>query len=51
MIGVGMPVVALPLLSLFIDIQSAVMLLSMPLIFSNLPQALEGGKTGQCLMR
>src|SRR6266403_1163817 len=47
-IGVGMPVVAL---SLFIDIKSAAMLLSMPLIFSNLPQALEGGKTGRCLMQ
>src|SRR5215468_2189333 len=34
-IGVGMPVVALPLLSLFIDVKSAAMLLSMPLIFSN----------------
>src|ERR1700723_3945759 len=50
-IGVGMPVVALPLLSLFIDIKSAAMLLSMPLIFSNLPQALEGGKTGRCLIQ
>jgi len=50
-IGVGMPVVALPLLSLFIDVKSAAMLLSMPLIFSNLPQALEGGRTGQCLMQ
>jgi hypothetical protein len=50
-IGVGMPVVALPLLSLFIDIKSAAMLLSMPLIFSNLPQALEGGQTGRCLMQ
>src|SRR6195256_6600705 len=50
-IGVGMPVVALPLLSLFIDIKSAAMLLSMPLIFSNLQQALEGGKTGRCLMQ
>ena len=29
-IGVGMPVVALPLLSLFIDVKSAAMLLSMP---------------------
>src|SRR6516165_3686073 len=48
-IGVGMSVVALPLLSLFIDIKSGAMLLSMPLIFSNLPQALEGGKTGRCL--
>src|SRR6267143_5948182 len=50
-IGVGMPVVALPLLSLFIDIKSAAMLLSMPLIFSNLPQALEGGKTERCLVQ
>src|SRR2546430_16023885 len=50
-IGVGMPVVALPLLSLFIDVKSAAMLLSMPLIFSNLPQALEGGKTGWCLVQ
>jgi uncharacterized membrane protein YfcA len=50
-IGVGMPVVALPLLSLFIDIKSAAMLLSMPLVFSNVPQALEGGKTGRCLMQ
>ena len=49
-IGVGMPVVALPLLSLFIDVKSAVML-SMPLILSNLPQALEGGKTGRCLVQ
>ncbi len=51
MIGVGMPVVALPLLSLFVDVKSAAMLLSMPLIFSNLPQALEGGKTGRCLVQ
>lgn len=50
-IGVGMPVVALPLLSLFIDIKSAAMLLSMPLIFSNLPQALEGENTGRCLVQ
>ena len=50
-IGVGMPVVALPLLSLFIDIKLAAMLLSMPLIFSNVPLALEGGKTGRCLMQ
>ncbi|HEY7298713.1 MAG TPA: sulfite exporter TauE/SafE family protein [Xanthobacteraceae bacterium] len=50
-IGVGMPIVALPLLSLFIDVKSATMLLSMPLIFSNLPQALEGGKTGRCLVQ
>ena len=46
-----MPVVALLLLSLFIDIKSAAMLLSMPLILINLPQALERGKTGRCLMQ
>src|SRR5689334_552987 len=50
-IGVGMPVVALPLLSLFIDVKAAAMLLSMPLVFSNLPQALEGGRTGRCLVQ
>ena len=50
-IGVGMPVVALPLLSLFIDVKSAAMLLSIPLIFSNLPQALEGGRTSRRLMQ
>jgi hypothetical protein len=50
-LGVGMPVVALPLLSLFIDVKAAAMLLSMPLVFSNLPQALEGGRTGRCLVQ
>lgn len=50
-IGIGMPVVALPLLSLFIDVKSVAMLLSIPLIFSNLPQALEGGETGRRLVR
>jgi hypothetical protein len=42
-IGVGMPVVALPLLSLFIDIKSAAMLLSMPLIFRTVPHAIDAG--------
>jgi uncharacterized membrane protein YfcA len=50
-IGVGMPIIALPLLSLFIDVKSAAMLLSMPLILSNVPQALEGGQTGRRLMQ
>ncbi len=44
-IGVGMPIVALPLLALFIDIKAAVILLTIPLILSNIPQALEGGNT------
>src|SRR5262249_27924575 len=42
---------AAALLALFIDIKSAAMLLSMPLIFSNLLQALEGGRTGRSLMQ
>ena len=50
-IGVGMPIIALPLLSLSVDVKSAAMVLSMPLIFSNLPQALEGGKTWRCLVQ
>jgi uncharacterized membrane protein YfcA len=50
-IGVGMPIVALPLLSMLIDVRAAVMLLSMPLILSNIPQAIEGGETIACFMR
>ncbi len=42
-IGVGMPVVALPLLSAFVEVRAAVALLSLPLVLSNIPQALENG--------
>lgn len=49
MIGVGMPVVAFPMLSMLVDVQTAVMLLSMPLVLSNIPQALEGGFVGKTL--
>ena len=38
MIGVGMPTVAFPLLSMLVDVQTSVMLLSMPLVLSNIPQ-------------
>jgi uncharacterized membrane protein YfcA len=48
-IGVGMPVVAFPLLSMLVDVPTSVMLLSMPLVLSNIPQALEGGLVGQTL--
>jgi uncharacterized protein len=48
-IGVGMPVVAFPLLSMLVDVQTAVMLLSVPLVVSNIPQALEGGLVTQTL--
>ncbi len=42
-IGVGMPIVALPLLSAFLEVRAAVALLSLPLVLSNLPQAFENG--------
>src|ERR1044071_10308188 len=48
-IGVGMPIVAFPMLSMLVDVPTAVMLLSMPLVLSNIPQALEGGLVGQTL--
>jgi uncharacterized membrane protein YfcA len=50
-IGVGMPIVAFPMLTMLVDVQTAVMLLSMPLVLSNIPQALEGGLVGQTLWR
>jgi uncharacterized membrane protein YfcA len=49
MIGVGMPIAAFPILSMLVDVQTAVMLLSMPLVLSNIPQALEGGFVGKTL--
>ena len=48
-IGVGMPVVAFPLLSMLVDVPTSVMLLSMPLVLSNIPQALEGGFVARTL--
>lgn len=48
-IGVGMPTVAFPLLSMLVDVQTAVMLLSVPLVLSNIPQALEGGSVARTL--
>lgn len=48
-IGVGMPIVAFPLVSMLIGVQASVMLLTMPLILSNIPQALGGGETVPCL--
>ncbi len=49
LIGVGMPIVAMPLVSHFIDLPAAVALLSIPLIVSNLRQAVEGGGTVSAL--
>jgi uncharacterized membrane protein YfcA len=48
-IGVGMPIIALPLLSMLIDVRASVMLLSVPLVLSNIPQAVEGGQVIPCV--
>jgi uncharacterized membrane protein YfcA len=51
LIGVGMPIVAMPLVSHFIDLPSAVALLSVPLVVSNMRQAVEGGGTMSALQQ
>ena len=42
-VSIGVPLVAMPILSQFMPIKEAVLLLSMPIILGNIPQALEGG--------
>lgn len=42
-IGIGMPIVAFPLLSAFLEVRTAVALLTLPLVLSNIPQAMENG--------
>jgi uncharacterized membrane protein YfcA len=51
LIGIGMPIVALPLLNLVVDLPVAVAILSIPLIISNIPQALTGDKASVVLKR
>lgn len=42
-VSIGVPLVAMPILSHFLPVKDAVLLLSMPIILGNIPQALEGG--------
>jgi uncharacterized protein len=51
LIGVGMPIVAVPLLTLVVDLRVVVALLSIPLIITNIPQALQGEGLGTVLRR
>ena len=44
-VSIGVPLVAIPLLTGILSVKQAVLLLSMPIILGNIPQALEGGKT------
>jgi hypothetical protein len=43
-VSIGVPLVAMPILSQFLPIKQAVLFLSMPIIPGNIPQALEGGE-------
>src|SRR6516162_38090 len=51
LIGIGMPIVAVPLLNLLVDLPVTVAILSIPLIISNVPQALEGDPVRAVLRR
>ncbi|MGI4814189.1 MAG: TSUP family transporter [Janthinobacterium lividum] len=50
-VSIGVPLVAMPILSQFMPIQQAVLLLSMPIILGNIPQALEGGQMRETVRR
>jgi len=50
-VSIGVPLVAMPILSQFLPIKQAVLLLSMPIILGNIPQALEGGEMLQTARR
>jgi uncharacterized membrane protein YfcA len=50
-IALGLPLVGLPLLMLSVDVQTAITLLMVPLVLSNLLQALQGEGTAALLRR
>ena len=43
-VSIDVPLIAIPLLTGLLSVKQAVLLLSMPIILGNIPQALEGGK-------
>jgi uncharacterized membrane protein YfcA len=49
--GIGVPLVAMPILTHFLPVKDAVLLLSMPIILGNIPQALEGGEMLQTVRK
>jgi len=51
LISIGLPLVGLPLLMLAVDVQTAVNLLAVPIMLSNLMQAIEGPDTLAILRR
>jgi uncharacterized protein len=50
-VGFGMPIVAVPLLTLIVDLPSAVMLMVIPILTSNIHQAAGSGNTAALLRR
>jgi uncharacterized membrane protein YfcA len=48
-VSIGVPLVAIPLLTGLLSVKQAVLLLSLPIILGNIPQALEGGKVWPAL--
>ena len=50
-VSIGVPLVAMPILTQFLSVKQSVLLLSMPIILGNIPQALEGGELLQTVRR
>jgi uncharacterized membrane protein YfcA len=48
-VSIGVPLIAIPLLTGILSVKQAVLLISLPIIIGNIPQALEGGKTWAAL--
>src|SRR5271156_4841616 len=51
LLGIGMPIVAVPLLNLIVDLRVTVILLAIPLIITNIPQAIQGDRIPIVLRR
>ncbi|HUZ64440.1 MAG TPA: sulfite exporter TauE/SafE family protein [Acetobacteraceae bacterium] len=50
-VSIGVPLVAVPLLAGILTVKQAVLLLSLPIVIGNIPQALEGGHTWATIKR
>lgn len=50
-VSIGVPLVAIPLLTGILSVKQSVLLISLPIMLGNIPQALEGGKTFAALKR
>ena len=48
-VSIGVPLVAVPLLTGILSVKQTVLLLSVPIIIGNIPQAFEGGQTWETL--